>query len=320
MIPMPEAHGNPEFEQLCRRFRDLRRATVQGDLAPNKPFLILLMLARYQKGQSTDIPFDEVKTRLRSLLQSFPPYGSNVLDPFWRLQNDPSRIWTVTDDAGSRIAERVDPPSETELLDRHARGNFTPSVRTLLREHPDWLPKLAGLILRDNFPATLHPDIAKHLGLEITTEPDQPEEKQEPGAPRRDPEFRERVLAAYDYRCAVTGWDLHLHGHGTVIGVEAAHIRWHVAGGPCAETNGLALNALHHKLFDYGVFTLTLDPVPRIVVSAQAYGHDAVQNILLASHGKPIHAPRDNRFLPDPEFIQWHRRKVFCGKERPVQA
>lgn len=56
-------------------------------------------------------------------------------------------------------------------------------MRTLLLEHPDWLPKLAGLILRNNFPATLHPDIAKQLGLEISAEPDPPEENQEPEAP-----------------------------------------------------------------------------------------------------------------------------------------
>ena len=65
---------------------------------------------------------------------------------------------------------------------------------------------------------------------------------------RRDPAFRERVLMAYQYRCAVCGYDLRL---GTQqVALEAAHIKWHQAGGPgsrhcgaCARTHGSASHA-----------------------------------------------------------------------------
>ena len=36
------------------------------------------------------------------------------------------------------------------------------------------------------------------------------------------------------------------------LGIEAAHIKWHQAGGPDTEDNGLALCTLHHKRFDRG--------------------------------------------------------------------
>lgn len=43
--------------------------------------------------------------------------------------------------------------------------------------------------------------------------------------------------------------------------LEAAHIKWRDHGGPGRyidqENNGIALCGLHHKLFDYGAFTLS---------------------------------------------------------------
>ena len=45
---------------------------------------------------------------------------------------------------------------------------------------------------------------------------------------RRDPSFRQRVLVAYEYQCAVCGLDLRICG--ITIALEAAHVRWHQAG------------------------------------------------------------------------------------------
>src|SRR5437588_7846441 len=51
------------------------------------------------------------------------------------------------------------------------------------------------------------------------------------------------------------------------VGLDAAHIRWHQAGGPDREGNGLALCVLHHKLFDLGAFTVS--PSGLLLVSDQ---------------------------------------------------
>ena len=58
------------------------------------------------------------------------------------------------------------------------------------------------------------------------------------------------MLTAYEWRCAVCGLDVRL-GSVSII-LEAAHIKWHQAGGPDEESNGLALGVLHHKAFDLG--------------------------------------------------------------------
>jgi len=58
------------------------------------------------------------------------------------------------------------------------------------------------------------------------------------------------VLEAYLAECCVCGFSLRLVDD--LIGVDAAHIRWHAHGGPDEVPNGLALCGLHHRLFDHG--------------------------------------------------------------------
>src|SRR5215468_9348034 len=100
------------------------------------------------------------------------------------------------------------------------------------------------------------------------------------GGTKRDPQFRQRVLTAYEWRCAVCGFDVRL---GSVsIALDAAHVRWHQAGGPAVESNGLALCVLHHKVFDLGAFTVT--PGGLLLVSAQANGTAGFHEALIARH------------------------------------
>src|SRR5262249_538800 len=120
-----------------------------------------------------------------------------------------------------------------ELLAHDAWGEFADEVQAALRADPALAGEIASHLLEHHFPESLHPDILAAVGLE-------------PGASalargKRDPQFRQRVLTAYEYRCAVCGFDVRL---GSVsIALDAAHIRWHQAGGPDRESNGLALCA-----------------------------------------------------------------------------
>ena len=54
---------------------------------------------------------------------------------------------------------------------------------------------------------------------------------------------------------AVCGIDVRLES--VSIALDAAHIRWHRAGGTETADNGLALCVLHHKTFDLGTFTVS---------------------------------------------------------------
>jgi putative restriction endonuclease len=124
------------------------------------------------------------------------------------------------------------------------------------------------------------------------------------------------VLRAYEYRCCVCGFDLRI-GH-TPAGLEAAHIQWHHVGGPDIEPNGLSLCALHHKLFDLGVFTV--EPAEhRVVFSQHAISGGRGLEGELRFHGRAIHAPQHIDLLPAAEFLAWNTKNVFKAPARPVQ-
>ena len=70
----------------------------------------------------------------------------------------------------------------------------------------------------------------------------------------RDPRFRKRVLEAYDERCAVCEYDIRFGDR--LLGLEAAHIRWHSHDGRDVVPNGPALCGVHHKALDLGAMGL----------------------------------------------------------------
>lgn len=67
----------------------------------------------------------------------------------------------------------------------------------------------------------------------------------------RDERFRQRVISAYDGRCAFCGLDSGL--------VEAAHIQAVAAGGPDLLVNGLSACPTHHAAFDRGLLMIGPD-------------------------------------------------------------
>jgi putative restriction endonuclease len=137
------------------------------------------------------------------------------------------------------------------------------------------------------------------------------------GVPQpRDPQFRTRVLVAYEYRCAMCGLDLRI-GNVT-IALEAAHIQWHQAGGPDTELNGVALCSLHHKLFDLGAFTIHTDY--RILLSELVHGTGQFEQVLLRHHGQQIAQPARPQHVPLPKYLAWHRREVFKERARFLEG
>jgi putative restriction endonuclease len=291
----PMGYAGLTYSELAARFSELRQAVIGDRRAPHKPLLVLLMLGRYQQGNYTPLKFADAQTKLAALLTEFgpPARSTNVIDPFWRLQND--GVWRVESSSGARIAETIGPPNVGVLVDENARGNFVPEIAATLESESVYVARLGQDLLATHFPTSLHEDICAAVGLEL-------------GAISGRAESQE-------YRCAVTGWDLRV-GH-IEVGLEAAHIKWHSAGGPSVESNGIALNSLHHKLFDLGAFTLSLgDGPPRILVSREVNGGDYARQLLIDLHCKPIRPPQDPAWLPDADFVKWHHEEVFKGPAR----
>src|SRR5690606_25090360 len=195
-----------------------------------------------------------------------------------------------------------------ELLQNDVQGRFPDEVILYLKNHPDLLRQVVENILEKNFPETLHQDILDAVGLDLALTPSTTISK---AARKRDPLFRESILKAYEYRCAVCGFGVRLRNK--LLALEAAHIMWYQAGGPDIEVNGLALCATHHKLFDLGAFTIGQEM--QMLVSDEVNGLGA-EDWLIRHHGKPLMPPQKKSFYPEPKFLEWHVKEVFKGGYR----
>ena len=120
--------------------------------------------------------------------------------------------------------------------------------------------------------------------------------------------FRRTVLAAYDNTCCITG----LRQPALLV---AGHIKpWAVdVANRLNPRNGLALNALHDRAFELGLFTIRPDDYVIEVAPAVRQGNrpdaQAAGELLGQYHGQALRLPARRRFLPDPAFLDWHRSK-----------
>jgi putative restriction endonuclease len=310
--------------EILRTFDNIRRAQRAGTYAPHKPLLILLALARVQRGEPRLVEFATVDAPLRSLLTEFGPTSAAKSRhyPFWHLATDgQGALWELNGPRELLSRPAAATPNLGELRMHHVHGGFPPDVYEALRKVPGLLEAVTTRVLETNFPATLHADIAAAVGLSLDSPVPHAAEGTEPRTydrtdrRRRDPGFRERVLRAYEYRCCICGFDLRI---GQVsAGLEAAHILWHHLGGPDIEPNGLALCALHHKLFDLGAFTV--EPIAlRVIFSQHAIAGERGMRGELRHHGQQLLAPQQSDMRPAPQFLIWNQKNVFKSPARTV--
>ncbi|WP_462413635.1 phosphorothioated DNA-binding restriction endonuclease [Neobacillus sp. Marseille-QA0830] len=284
--------------ELKRKIENISIWKKGDQRAPHKPLLLLYALAQLQNEDTNYLPYKEVKEKLTSLLIEYGPKRRTYHpeEPFVRLTND--GIW----DLKSPVIINKQNPNNNLLLKNQVSGGFSTEVYNALKNNNHLVKELAQFILERHFPETIHEDILSDVGLDLDYQ----------GKRSRDPNFRGKILKAYEYSCAVCGFNVRLGNH--LVGVEAAHIKWHQAGGPDTEENGIALCAMHHKLFDRGVFTLNEDRI--LLVAEEANGSNGFEEYLMKFHGKQIKSPIHPDYEPQNNFLNWHVREVFKGPSR----
>lgn len=276
--------------------------------APHKPLLLLLALARVQRGEPRLATFASIEEKLRRLLDEFGPprRAQHPEQPFWRLRKDGS-FWEIPDAAAflAEGGEGAEGNPRLALLRRlDVRGGFSPEVYALLRQDPNLVNRLAAQLLGEHFPESLHEAILDAVGMPWV-----------PVVHRRDPEFRNAVLRIYEHRCAVCGFDARL-GFAD-LALEAAHVQWHSHGGPDTEDNGLALCVLHHLLLDRGA--IGIDAAYRVLVSQHLHGGESLVDSVLRHAGQPLRGPQPGTPHVASAYLAWHRREVFREPARQVQ-
>ena len=117
--------------------------------------------------------------------------------------------------------------------------------------------------------------------------------------------FRDMILASYNFKCCITGLPVKEL-------LVASHIKpWAIdEQNRMNPRNGLCLNALHDKAFDKGLITLTPD-LTVLVASHIRNRPEEELRLINNYHGSTIQKP--NRFLPDLDFLAFHRETVFHG-------
>ena len=292
-------------KSIIQKFETLNLWKRGGERALYKPLLVLYAIGKLLRDESRLLPYSEIDENLGNLLMEFGPkrvrYGTQY--PFWRLQND--EIWEIseTDKIGQTSSGDA---LKGDLVRYDVSGGFLEDIAHQLQHDSKLVSEIIQSLLDAHFPSSIHEDILQAVGIEF---PLQISKWQ-----RRDSNFRANILKAYEYKCAVCGFDVKLRHQP--VALEASHIKWRQADGPDTKVNGLALCSLHHKLFDRGAFTLSKQL--EILVSDDAHGSVGFQEWLMRFHGKKINFPQRQSYYPHGNFIGWHFREVFQGDYREL--
>lgn len=280
-------------EEIRTQLIQTKKWKKGGQRAPHKPLLMLMYLGHLSQENERPLFYNETEEKLSDLLQEFgPPRRSyHPEQPFARLSND--GIWVLSTPVNTKGNVSL-----KELRNVNPSGAFIPEIQEQLIKDPIFLEECVQALLNENFPDSIHDEIKSAIGLRnkmVLVKKS-----------TRDPKFREEVLTAYEYSCAVCGFNLRIKN--ALAGVEAAHVKWHAMDGPDTLSNGIALCTMHHKLFDLGA--LGINSNMQVAVSPQTNGVGR-ELWLNQFEGKEIRRPQKNYALLDEGYLAWHEQEVF---------
>lgn len=127
--------------------------------------------------------------------------------------------------------------------------------------------------------------------------------------------FRDEVLKAYNYRCAITGESIEIDNYNsTTYILEAAHIIPYSDSGSFSVNNGIALSVEMHRLFDKKLFAFeyTENGDLKVVVTDSNRVKDRT-GILNKINGRIVYLPEDEKNIPDIDAIEYRRANYLLA-------
>lgn len=126
--------------------------------------------------------------------------------------------------------------------------------------------------------------------------------------------FRENVLAAYNYKCAIT-WEsicINNYNNTTTYLLEAAHIIPYSDDWSFSTNNWIALSTEMHKLFDRKLFVFNYrdDWKLEIIVTKNENVKDWTWLLKTLNH-KIVNLPDDKTLFPDYDAIEYRKSKYL---------
>ena len=114
--------------------------------------------------------------------------------------------------------------------------------------------------------------------------------------------FREFVMNAYQYKCAITHRAIR---YKDLLNLEAAHIKPQAHNGKFLPCNGIAMSRDMHFAFDKGFFTIGDDY--KVIVSEKLHNDWFYQEY----NGTQIFVPEVDYFRPEKRFLHYHQEHIF---------
>ncbi|WGK68620.1 HNH endonuclease [Candidatus Haliotispira prima] len=116
--------------------------------------------------------------------------------------------------------------------------------------------------------------------------------------------FRSTLLASYNNRCCITGIS------NTEFLIASHIVPWSVDDkNRLNPRNGILVNALHDKAFEYGYITITTDYKVLVCKELLLSKESANDKYFKDIHNQDLILP--SRFLPDSEFLKYHNQERF---------
>ena len=116
--------------------------------------------------------------------------------------------------------------------------------------------------------------------------------------------FRQSVISAYDEKCCITGLSI------PKLLIASHIIPWRDdESNRLNPRNGLALSMLHDKAFDAGMITITENMTVLVSRTEAKKGDPFFNKTIRSFDGTKITLP--GKFRPDPEFLAYHRERIF---------
>lgn len=312
-----------DLQYYAKKFARLNvnRSRERGD-APHKPVLLIsiIELLEQNKIRRNQIPLSPelistflkywrslVRTNHRSDISL--PFVHLTGDKFWHLFFNPDSEAVTATNLGRKGVSAVRNAVQHAYFDQELFAILQDQAKRilLLRVLIDTYfsgqaSEIEQLALIDEF-ELVKTKLLREGGATYTVEDLQDEES----VIVRNGAFRKNLVSLYEQRCAFCKLRI-ISADGQDI-VDGAHIK------PFSEfrddrlTNGLALCKNHHWAFDHGWFGISDNY--RILIPHERFSEEsAVGSRAMADFAEEsIELPREERFYPNLEALQWHREK-----------
>jgi putative restriction endonuclease len=320
--------NSEQIQKYLFQFSKLKRSATNGG-APHKPILLLSILSLVRKGEivnnrieinpSLVLEFKSIWSVLvvtQHTANFSLPFFHMRSEPFWRLVTKAGMIIPVTSSNSIKslgtlkdsiafaeidkdLFDLISDSVSNSILEEKLLELYFPETKSNYRLNDySFIDHLESQILHDDRESY----VERISELRESLSNDEFEEE----IFVRSGVFKREIPKIYDYQCAISGMRVESTTNAQLV--DACHIIPFAISKDDTITNGISLSPNLHRAFDRGLITINADYVVRI---SPAIKENESPYSLNQFEGKQINLPRETKFYPSIENLNWHRKECF---------